>query len=172
MKAKLIRKITGIYKLELDDKLIACDDVDMQNDLEIGKLSKQNCNEIFGVVDVNSQVEDIVKTICPDDRGKDVIYGTGMAVGIQCFNKAMELNKYKMFSEDDVNLAFVLGKNKDETRINKLINSILQPIEIDVEIEMERSKFIVDKSQRDNVSNGFNYIPKLDENKCLILRKK
>jgi hypothetical protein len=56
-----------------------------------GKLSKQNCDEIFGVVDVNSEVEAIVKTICPDDRGKDVIYGTGMAVGIQCFNKAMEL---------------------------------------------------------------------------------
>jgi hypothetical protein len=36
---------------------------------------------------------------------------------------------------------------------------------------MERSKFIVDKSQRDDVRNGFNYRPKLDSENCLILKK-
>jgi|688.fasta_scaffold87097_10 hypothetical protein len=36
---------------------------------------------------------------------------------------------------------------------------------------MERSKFIVDKSQRDDVRNGFNYRPKLDSENCLTLRK-
>jgi hypothetical protein len=154
---------------------IIASNIDLDN---IKKLSKENCDEIFGVVDVNSQVEDIVKTICPDDRGKDVIYGTGMAVGIQCFNKAMELNKDKVFTEDDVNLAFVLGKNNDESRINKLINSRLQPTEIEVEIEIKR---VVDETKVIGVVKGikgsgdkittYKSSPKLDADGCLILRK-
>jgi hypothetical protein len=173
MKAKLIRKITGIYKLELDDKLIACDDVDMQNDLEIGKLSKQNCNEIFGVVDVNSQVEDIVKTICPDDRGKDVIYGTGMAVGIQCFNKAMELNKDKVFTLEDIRKAYYVGYEDGKsgaTFFQQLIQSLQQPTEIEVEFEMQCLDPTCDGVNKKGVCIPGNK-PKLDENGCLILKK-
>jgi hypothetical protein len=173
MKAKLIRKITGIYKLELDDKLIACDDVDMQNDLEIGKLSKQNCNEIFGVVDVNSQVEDIVKTICPDDRGKDVIYGTGMAVGIQCFNKAMELNKDKVFTLEDIRKAYYVGYEDGKsgaTFFQQLIQSLQQPTEIGVEFETQCLDPTCDGVNKKGVCIPGNK-PKLDENSCLILKK-
>jgi hypothetical protein len=174
MKAKLY-KVLDQYHLYDGDKAIATTIVG--NPMLLPNLSKQNCDSLFGVVDVEKLAEDSYQKHSVHDNklslDEQIQRSGGFIVGFKAgFNKAMELNKYKMFSEDDVNLAFVLGKNKDETRINKLINSILQPIEIDVEIEMERSKFIVDKSQRDNVSNGFNYIPKLDENKCLILRKK
>jgi hypothetical protein len=74
----------------------------------------------------------------------------------------MELNKDKVFTEDDVNLAFVLGKNNDESRINKLINSRLQPTEIDVEMVM-RPASLVYKSNL--------VIEELDSNGNLILRK-
>ncbi len=86
---------------------------------------------------------------------------------IHGFNKAMELNKDKLFTEDDVNLAFVLGKNNDESRINKLINSRLQPTEMDVEIEME--DIIQLKKRAGGLTNMGK--PKLDSNGCLILRK-
>lgn len=47
-----------------------------------------------------------------------------------------------------------------------------KPTEWDVEIEMERSQFIVDKSLRNDIKNGFNYTTKLDADGCLILKKK
>jgi hypothetical protein len=155
------------------------------------KLSKQNCDEIFGVVDVNSEVESIVKTICPDDRGEDVIYGTGMAVGIQCFNKAMELNKDKVFTLEDMKRAFKVGfsngfasdiisqdklPTEKENLFNEFIKSIKQPTEIDVEIEMEDA-FIYEPgdvnvfgsySKKLNPKAGE---PILDGDGCLILKK-
>jgi hypothetical protein len=127
-----------------------------------GKLSKSNCDKIFGVFDV-------------EKLAKELYSGHVMAVDWQLekrgfktgFNKAMELNKDKLFTEDDVNLAFVLGKNNDESRINKLINSRLQPTEIEVEI--------LTRPYTD-VHEGFKLEPKreakLDSEGCLILKPK
>ena len=86
------------------------------------------------------------------------------------FQKALEILGDKNFSEDDVNLAFVLGKNKDESRINKLINSKLQQTEWNVII----------KTTCDGMVTGLccsevcdcNIIPKLDADGCLILKRK
>jgi len=145
------------------------------------RLSKQNCDEIFGVINVNSEVETIVKTICPDDRGKDVIYGTGMAVGIQCFNKAMELNKDKLFTTTNLRVGMInllyLEKEKDELSdvfkerqfkfVDDFIQSLQQPTEIEVEIEM------VTTPSQIFYANDVPYASyKLDENNCLILKKK
>ena len=108
-------------------------------------------------------LEDIVKTICPDDRGKDVIYGTGMAVGIQCFNKAMELNKDKLFTLEDMmncwNKALKFQEHKET--LGEFIQSLQQPTEIEVEIVM------------DICGDKVYAVPelKLDENGCLILKK-
>jgi hypothetical protein len=119
-----------------------------------GKLSKQNCDEIFGVVDVEKLAkEESYKAF------SQTVWINGFKSG---FNKAMELNKDKLFTEDDVNLAFALCKNNDESRINKLINSRLQPTEIDVEIVM-RPASLVYKSNL--------VIEELDSNGNLILRK-
>jgi hypothetical protein len=68
-----------------------------------------------------------------------------------------------MFTEDDVNLAFVLGKNNDESRINKLINSKIQPTEIEVEI-------VTVPALSNNGNAYFGEIPKLDSEGNLILR--
>jgi hypothetical protein len=132
-------------------------------------LSKENCDEIFGVVDVEKLAEEEVFQEYYDWGGE--VFSEDYLISkrlhfIEGFNKAMELNKDKLFTEDDVNLAFVLGKNNDESRINKLINSRLQPTEIEVEIVME--KFI-------EVSEGWRSTskerPKLDSNGNLILIK-
>jgi hypothetical protein len=161
MKMKLTR-ITGIYTLlGEDDKMHASDDVDMQKDYQIGKLSKQNCDEVFGVVDVERLAEDSV----PD--GFRTIWKDG-------FNKAMELNKDKVFTIDDIDKsiewATVNGRKGDITHydIDNFIQSLQQPTEIEVEIETETKVW-------EFISNGefesFEIIPKLDENGCLILKR-
>jgi len=124
----------------------------------ISSLSKQNCDELFGVVDVEKLADKYFS-----DKPENVSERIGFKVG---FIAAMALNKDKVFTEDDVNLAFVLGKNKDESRINKLINSKIQPTEIEVEIEMDT-----------DCTGEFKYLlldngkPKLDSEGCLILKK-
>jgi hypothetical protein len=197
MKSKLIKKSDGWYNLYDGEIGIGSTHAELQGH----KLSKQNCDEIFGVVDINSEVEAIVKTICPDDRGKDVIYGTGMAVGIQCFNKAMELNKDKLFTVEDFNnfIDFVINEKSKEHAfgitnkelinchlstyaifqmkdlrkiyIDTFIQSLQQPIE--VEVEMEPCFY-------DDSLGGFSTSytedkpkeqPKLDSEGCLILKK-
>jgi hypothetical protein len=153
-----------------------------------GKLSKENCDEIFGVVDVEKLAceeikihidayQDIHTKSTEKNASPCTPLHEGGCVGanlysqvngfIKGFNKAMELNKEKLFTEDDINLAFVLGKNNDESRINKLINSKIQPTEIEVEIVMERIPDGLDESCHIQYAK----VPKLDSEGNLILRK-
>ena len=57
MKAKLIKKTTGIYKIECDGKLIASTDDDMNKHLEISKLSLKNCQAIERGHDLDNCVD-------------------------------------------------------------------------------------------------------------------
>jgi SpoU rRNA methylase family enzyme len=161
MKAKL-NKVDNGYVLLVDNIMYATD-----ND----KLSKQNCDEIFGVVDVEKLAREhstdrFKKSDCPSAFNqtsieKDFIRG---------FNKAMELNKDKLFTLEDMQKAFELGHNgaadtymleKNEQEFEKLIQ---QPTEIDVEIEMVFLGF--------EMGSGLKMEePKLDSNGNLILRK-
>lgn len=147
----------------------------LKEDGYMKKLSKQNCDGVFGVVDVNSEVETIVKTICPDDRGKDVIYGTGMAVGIQCFNKAMELQKDKLFTIED--MIDVLNTYLNDPfdvydYVENKIQSLQQTKEIEVEIVTEPMNIDEIRDQGKGFLNSDTNKPKLDENGCLIIKKK
>jgi hypothetical protein len=102
---------------------------------------------------------------------------------IHGFNKAMELNKDKLFSQEDMYKMFIYGdsiitakkhvntlKNKPlDEFFNDFIQSLQQPTEIEVEIEMTC----------DGVQTGLcmpeicdcNIIPRLDEERCLILKR-
>jgi hypothetical protein len=156
MKGKL-NKVDNGYVLLVDNIMYATD-----ND----KLSKQNCDEIFVLFDdfdialgkAMSYGDEWNKPECLTDAQKGYLHG---------FLDALELNKDKMFTEDDVNLAFVLGKNNDESRINKLINSKIQPTEIEVEIVMERIPDGLDESCHIQYAK----VPKLDSEGNLILKK-
>ena len=125
---------------------------------ENGKLSKENCDELFGIVNINTMMEDI-ESNC--EKTKE-----GYVLG---FKMAMELNKDKVFTLEELYLVFALGKSNDETRLNKLVDS-KQPTEINVEIEMECLDPNCDGIDKKGVCiPGDN--PKLDSSGCLILKK-
>ena len=163
MKAKL-NKIDNGYVLLVDNIMYATD-----ND----KLSKENCDEIFEVVDVEKLAQmDIhnVKPINPHPHS----YFSGFIRG---FNKAMELNKDKLFTVEDMYYIFQLGFSLNGKSISKLeydahIKSLQQPTEIEIEIEMECKigcdNFIFNGDK--SICCG-NKIKKLDSNENLILRK-
>ena len=140
MKAKLI-KITGIYTLlDGNDRMVASDDVDMQKDYQIGKLSTKNCDEIFGVVDV-----ELMSDFYGANAKGNVDFKLGSAQGFEYgFNKAMELNKDKLFTMDDIKKALTYGWRKAGLGLtvllieeNEFIQSIKQPTEIEVTFNPE-----------------------------------
>jgi len=146
----------------------------------ISSLSKQNCDEIFGVVDV----EKLADTICIRTTESFAI----REVWKDGFNKAMELNKDKQFTLEDVLNAYMEGTN-DGTQFESLMDydsenfdeahefakeaekefreSLQQPTEIEVQIVM---KEILQLKKR---AGGFTNMgkPKLDADGCLILKK-
>lgn len=138
-----------------------------------GKLSIKNCDEIFGVVDVEKIIEQTKKTL-EDSR---ISSYDSFKIG---FNKAMELNKDKLFTVEDIMKAFEAGYEtlESEKTYNEhydiLIQSLQQPKEIEVEIEMVcpqcKDWGYVDEC-RNNCNKKF-LQQKLDENGCLILKKK
>jgi hypothetical protein len=139
-----------------------------------GKLSIQNCDEIFGVVDVEKLVEDsYIKHYKKNNLSLDELIqrSCGFIVGFKNgFNKAMELNKDKVFTIEDMIKAidFDSFENEHEGKFyeskEKFIQSLQQPTEIEVEI-------IMDKIPADLAPGGWDVFPKLDESGCLILKK-
>jgi hypothetical protein len=182
MKAKLIKKEDG-YNLAIEQpqgRLLeaTCSPSEQLRLDKSGastkyKLSKQNCDEIFGVVDVEKNLYYHKQVMNPYTTGEQsyTAYEKGFIEG---FNKSMELNKDKVFTIDDIDKAIewatVNGRKGDITHygIDNFIQSLQQPTEIEVEIETETKVW-------EFISNGefesFEIIPKLDENGCLILKK-
>ena len=179
MKAKLIKKIFSggeyEYTLHLDGEI----DIHAKSGVGHGwyKLSKQNCDEIFGVVDV----EKLANEAFPDESepGWRDSFSPRERKGFrEGFNKAMELNKDKVFTLSNLRKAFNSLENHPNRTFTELV-ALLQPTEIEVEIEME---YIGECNGNDN--NGcfqdspghncrcFEYKPKLDSEGCLILTKK
>jgi hypothetical protein len=174
MKGKLTR-ITGIYTLlDKDGRMIASDDVDFQKDYQINKLSKQNCDEIFGVFDVEKLADEHITH--NEDIPQEIKRWLKISYKI-AFNKAMELNKDKVFTLKDVRKLlrlvhilpnFELEQFEDENNVLQIDDFIShhlqQPTEIEVEIVMGDPIGITDNYTPDT-------FPKLDENNCLILKK-
>ena len=120
------------------------------------KLSKQNCDEIFGIVDIHK--------LAIENTGDIRAYNYFKAG----YNKAMELNKDKVFIEHELRCALEFGYScgKVNSKLNHeyFIGTLQQPTEIEVEIKMEDSIGVSDKYTPDNK-------PKLDSQGCLILKK-
>jgi hypothetical protein len=139
-----------------------------------GKLSKQNCDALFGVVDVERLAE--VRF-----SGSDDITNYNLRFGFQeGFNKAVELNKDKVFTLEDMRNTmdwimtqyFEFYEQPTTGRREQYLESLQQPTEIDVEIEMECKigcdNFIFNGDK--SICCG-NKIKKLDSKGNLILRK-
>jgi hypothetical protein len=165
MKAKLIK--TEVNYLLEDDKGVVIASTSLKEGFN--SLCKENCDEIFGVVDV---IDVIYKKVRNGFDG--VIDSFTEAFAKECINKAMELNKDKVFTIDGIDKsiewATVNGRKGDITHydIDNFIQSLQQPTEIEVEIEMFRGNDIK------SVARDWGQIgePKLDSNGCLILKKK
>jgi len=171
MKAKLIKTVVN-YLLE-DSKGVV---IGSTSTKEINKLSKQNCDEIFGVVDVEKLAEDFAKnnSIYPtaqDDTEYGFKYG---------FKKAMEFNKDKVFTLEDMRKAIEMSSDIKYVTfsIDEIIQSLQQPTEIEVMIVMKK---VVDETKVIGAVKGikgsgdkittYKSVPKLDSEGCLILKK-
>jgi hypothetical protein len=162
MKVKLVQidATLGIYTLEPD------------NIFPQWKLSKENCDEIFGVVDVEVLAE---KAIPLSEENIDYIEFAkhDRKRWVEGFNRALELNKDKLFTLRDIKQAIFNFANYDRKTISELdrrdmaIASIQQPTEIDVEVEMIEYGIGNDENGR----SVFDTRPRLDNEGCLILKK-
>jgi hypothetical protein len=191
MKATLVKKAEGWYNLYQNNVGIGS----THSELQGYKLSKENCDEIFGIVDVEKLAEQEVFQEYYDWGGE--VFSEDYLISkrlhfIEGFNKAMELNKDKVFTVEDMHEALHLMNNtprvpivgealeivRKETEVREsIVDAILvskQPKEIAVEVEMEIVKEQLSPgatSIEDSDWVTITRIPKLDENDCLILTK-
>lgn len=135
-------------------------------------LSKQNCDELFGVVDVMPLAHEF------SDKFYNDAVPQRFASYIIGFNKHAELNKDKVFTEMDLRKAIDMAQDWKSivksggrqwvdfkhTR-QEIIKSLQQPTEIEVEFEMD-SWF---KNGHDGKIQDTK--PKLDADGCSILKK-
>jgi len=142
------------------------------------KLSTSNCDELFGIVDVEKLAKEYV------DVDPNLEIGTSEYHNAQVdfkagFNKKAELDKDKLFTlEDMFNLYTHIVKNGiiSGEEANEFIQSLQQPTEIEVQIVMDDSfekngDIYIDENGKGNY-HTHNKITKLDKNGCLILKKK
>jgi hypothetical protein len=151
------------------------------------RLSKQNCDSLFGVVNVEKLASEYAKEANDISAKYGVkVFGDNNSTPFKDgFNKAMELNKDKLFTVEDVRKAMSIGlsigygrqfeiENKS-VEIDSYIQSLQQPTEIEVEIEMEivNTQFNPGATCiQDSTYISVTKKSKLDENGCLILKKK
>jgi hypothetical protein len=175
MKGKLVKN-NHFYALQIDSDIIAVS-LDRETPEHTVNykysISKQNCDEIFGVVDVEKLSSDYANERFNEEysssTGNFQAFSSSFRDG---FNKAMELNKDKLFTMEQVLDAFYAGwisKDKTYPEAQKsykgyLERHVMQPTEIEVEVEMDRIP-------ADLAPGGWDVFPKLDENNCLILKK-
>ena len=155
MKAILIKSEDSYILKDGLNHVLGIDDKKLKDRLECPYLlSKQNCDEIFGIVNV----EELAQEVCDDTISSPYhCYIAG-------FNKNAELNKDKVFTLEDMmncwNKALKFQEHKET--LGEYIQSLQQPTEIEVEIEM-RPASLVYKSNL--------VIEELDSEGCLILKK-
>ena len=161
MKAKLKKERDGDYTLTLNNP--------KEYPHSLPLLSKQNCDEIFGIFDVEKLAEDFAKnhSIYPTAQD-DTEYGFKHG-----FSKAMELNKDKQFTLEQVIEAMTLYIRKEYamSQVLSMISELPLDSEINVEIEMELMNIDEIREQGKGFLHGNIRKPKLDENGCLILKK-
>jgi hypothetical protein len=153
-------------------KLIKKGDEYILNPSIVGyKLSKQNCDEIFGVVDVENLANNSFDKKFNKDSEQLGLYDVGFIDG---FNKAMELNQRKLFTLEDM-INFAEYCKGDLMKTKDLFNeyqSIQQPTEINVEIVTESMNIDEIREQGKGFLNANLNKPKLDDKGRLILKRK
>ena len=165
MKAKLVKRSNGrfdLYEIKDVDQL---NTIASSFDNPKGKLSLKNCQEIERSYDL----DELAKVFHEQHKfaSSHIADITSFKLG---FQKALELMGDKKFSEEDIDEAFDAGHEMLDSpkNYNDVLNSFkesLQQTEWDVEIEMEYQGLEEDGKLREA------YLPKLNADSCLILRK-
>jgi hypothetical protein len=172
MKAILYKRDDNFYSLKVDGIVMAT-----SNGMLVDyNLSKQNCDDIFGVVDLMKLAYDwVFETNEHKWSNNDDAVGDNYGSYKEGFNKAMELNKDKVFTLGDLmncwNKALKFQEHKET--LGEFIQSLQQPTEIDVVIEMECpqcQEWGYVECRKD--CNKKFLQPKLDSEGCLILKNK
>ena len=141
------------------------------------KLSEENCGELFWN---KPAIQDPMNEYVAEKHTQEECLGF-----IDGFEKAMELQKDKLFTVEDINfLKWIFDRleflgdshiSYEMIKLKKLIQSLQQPTEIAVEIEMgnilDTKLSIGATSIQDANHVTITRSPKLDENGCLILKK-
>jgi len=140
--------------------------------ITLQRLSHENCDEIFGIY-IPSELS---KVLVEGERGA---FEFGYCL-------AREHNKDKVFTLDDIRNAmdwimtqyFEFHEQPTTGRREQYLESIQQPTEIEVEIEMEENIILKARSMQFSTQRAINAVkkewfpkPKLDSEGCLILKK-
>ena len=158
MKAELIRSENSYILKDGLNHVLGIDDKKLKDRLECPYLlSKQNCDEIFGVVDLDVLATEHYK----EYDNLPVIRYNSFTTG---FNKAMEFNKDKLFTMEQMNRAIHLACSEYSGNIIDEVTQ--QPTEIDVVIEHYDFE-LLGKPMGRRV-----FKPNLDSEGCLILKRK
>jgi hypothetical protein len=157
----------------------------------VNKLSKQNCDEIFGVVDAKklaiehseselSMYPETSSTLTESEvlRLRSLIQAHSYRGFEKGYNKAMELNKDKQFTLEDVKNAmdwimtqyFEFHEQPTTGRREHYLKSLQTPTEIEVEIEMDYCYYPANLPKEGEKRPPMR--PKLDVDGCLILKKR
>jgi hypothetical protein len=144
------------------------------------KLSKENCDEIFGVLDVETLSDEYSHdSIWFNKRGtynnQEFFEFIAKKSFTEGFNKAMELND-KLFTVEDLYRVFLINSAGNNTTLRHFFEETVLPMfEQSTEIEVDVRCWI---GNGDKESDSFKDplvtntgIPKLDDDGCLILRR-
>jgi len=169
MKAKLIKDEDGYSLFTREENSTNREFIASTSGMYVDyKLSKQNCDEIFGVVDVEKLADEYFS-----DKPENVSERIGFKVG---FIAAMALNKDKLFTLEDMirmsEFVKIITQTEPHITIKKLVSSYVQslqqPTEIDVEIVMEEKSYSYLVTIGEVKTTRLE--PKLDSEGCLILK--
>ena len=157
----ILKKLGTEYKLYGEDN--SC--IATTQESPHKRLSKKNCDEIFGVIDVDG--------LAIKWRDNSTYHDANAYSYKEGFNKCADLNKGRVFTFEEVIICMKKSygiKYFSESKMIENLKSLQQPTEIEVEIEMESTRPVY--AMTDKGIKVFNQKEKLDENGCLILKKK
>lgn len=166
MKGDLIKRGEGDYKLFINDTPFG-----QSKQSPYNKLSLNNCQAIENGYDLDELITEELNKLPYTKHLDDGQYNDGQLAGFElgaywAFQKALEILGDKKFSEGDLDKAFELGKHVEREDCTKNYLTYKQSIkQTEWEVEIVTEKIPCDHN------NGWEEIPVLDKDGCLILKK-
>jgi hypothetical protein len=161
MRGKLI-KLDAQYRLHNEEGIVIATSAD-------GKLSLKNCQAIERGYDLDELISEADTSHLSrwTSDSHELMFDEGFKAG---FQKALELVGDRKSAEDSVFLTLTGGEDDGNNEFLKFI----QPTVWDVKIETVKEEYVwtpPGEGFEDQIYRDWREAPKLDENKCLILKR-